>query len=118
VFVASCDLVRFDARVVDVLQGAILKSPWPGPIASRHCAAVPEIDGRLQPLCALYTKSAIGEAATALARGAHRITEMMETIEVFPVYEGAFLSSGVNPRAVLGANTPDELRTLLSDDPY
>lgn len=74
ILVAACDMPRLS----------------PGPLASlldpaarsEVRAVVPRTpDGRLQPLCAAYAKSAFGPLATALEGGTRKVMEAVRTLE-------------------------------------
>ncbi len=52
VFVASCDIPLLDGRVVEILREQ----------AGSHDAGLPLIEGRLQPLCAIYRADTLASA--------------------------------------------------------
>lgn len=103
IFVASCDLVRFDARLIELLSGALGASE----------AAIPKIEGRLQPLCALYRRESWAKLTETVACGKRSIMAWIERLHVREVNEGEFM--GLDPRCVLGANTPDEFAKALGE---
>lgn len=99
VFVASCDMPRFDSSVVIDLAERL----------GTRLGAVPIVEGREQPLCALYRAEAIEQAAEAFAQGERRIMTWLKGLQ--PVF--VLAESLSNPSGVLGANTPEELRAIL-----
>jgi molybdopterin-guanine dinucleotide biosynthesis protein A len=95
VFVCSCDIPYFDARLVIQAQEAIGESN----------AAVPLVDGRRQPLCALYSNDAFPILRATAAEGKRSIMAWLDRLAV-----AEFL-----PEKVIwgrGANTPEEWRAL------
>ena len=95
VFVASCDLPGFDARLISHLADRI------GP----HEAAVPVSAGRAQPLCALYRASAFGAARVLAASGERRVMKWLEALDWVSVDD-------VDPAWIANLNTPEDLRRL------
>jgi molybdopterin-guanine dinucleotide biosynthesis protein A len=106
VFVAACDLARFDPRLVALLAEAV----------GGASAAVPVIDGRPQPVCALYDRRAMEALPRLVAAGETRLSRWLDAIEWVPVGEDRFAATGLDPRCALGANTPEELTRLLGGD--
>jgi molybdopterin-guanine dinucleotide biosynthesis protein A len=102
IFVASCDLAAFDARVPRFLLSR----------AGSSRAVVPMIAGRLQPLCALYPKYALETALQLVAHGKKSMMALIDSIAYTVIDEASFENGGIEPKSVLGANTLDELRKL------
>jgi molybdopterin-guanine dinucleotide biosynthesis protein A len=98
VFVASCDLPRFRAEVVDDLAALI------GDLD----AAIPVLLGRAQPLCALYRARAFTSARKLSREGERRVMAWIRGLEV--VEASAFPSL----EACANVNTPEELNQLRS----
>lgn len=92
VFVASCDLPLFDASVVEELAVRIGDAD----------AAIPVVDGRLQPLCALYRASAFGR----ISPGQRRVMAWLGSLQAVGVTDLP------RPEAVRNANLPEELDAL------
>lgn len=103
IFVVSCDLVRFDARLVGLLSGGIGQSE----------AAIPVVAARLQPLCALYRREPWAKLAETVACGKRSIMAWIERLDVRELNEGEFMD--LDPRCVLGANTPGEYAQALRE---
>lgn len=100
VFVASCDLFRFEsvvASTLDLLLGA-------------RDASVPRVRGRLQPLCAVYSNRAFDllHSEGALMR----VMDWLALLDVVVADEAVLAAYGISPEWVLGVNTPDELNAL------
>jgi molybdopterin-guanine dinucleotide biosynthesis protein A len=103
VFVASCDLPRFDPRLVQVLREKIGSAD----------AAVPVVDGFRQPLCALYRGAAFDrleriEDACAMA--------WLEAIQTRLVDEDELALAGLGPSVARGANTPEEFERAIAGE--
>ncbi|AIE85728.1 molybdenum cofactor guanylyltransferase [Fimbriimonas ginsengisoli] len=107
VFVASCDLPRFEPSVVNLLALKLGGAD----------AAVPLLSGHRQPLCALYRSNAFEAAAEVAAMGKRSLMAWLDVLQVAEVAEGDFESSGLDPVAATSANTPDELAALLEPKP-
>lgn len=104
VFVCSCDLPLFDARVIGLLSEII----------EDRDAAIPLSQGQLQPLCALYRAQALSTLREWLRQGSRRVMEWVETLDHVRVSEEALEGRGLSRHCVCSANTPEELSLLLS----
>jgi molybdopterin-guanine dinucleotide biosynthesis protein A len=110
VFVASCDLPRFDARLVRLLAETI---------GDRE-AAVPDVNGFRQPLCALYRAEAF-DRLRDLMRPQSSSQEgvkqcamgWLDALETVVVPEEDIRTAGIDPNSAQGANTKEELKALL-----
>lgn len=102
VFVASCDLPRFDIRLVEFLQMRI----------GNAGACAPEVDGFRQPLCALYSASAFDKLSTLEDQCAMGWLNSLDTI-IVP--ESDLEKAGLGSAIARGANTPEELNRALDE---
>lgn len=100
VFVASCDLPLFDARIVSLLGDRI----------GDHQAAVPEVNGYRQPLCALFRASSFEKLSDLDGQCAMGWLDALDTV-VVP--EEDIRTAGIDPNSAQGANTKEELKALL-----
>ncbi len=105
VFVASCDLVRFDPKVVGYLATRIGDAK----------AAMVMHDGFPQPLCALYQSEAFKTIKTAFASGERKLIRWASNLDPVFVSQDDLKAVGLDPRCFMGANTPEELSQLLVD---
>ena len=103
VFVASCDLVRFDVQVVDLLLSKL----------GENEIAVPEVKDRKQPLCALYRREAFNKIAPLLAQGRRSVMAWLDILEQVVITERDFRAAGIDVRSALGANTLEEFDALM-----
>lgn len=98
-FVLSCDLPRFDARLVAVLHERL----------GDHEAVAPFVDGFRQPMVALYRREAFAKIPVeGCPMG------WLSALDVRLVDEAELVAAGVHPDATRGANTPEELASLTS----
>ncbi len=102
VFVVSCDIPLFDGRLPGVLSEFL----------HDNGAAVPVVCGRIQPLCALYRTAAL----SSLLRhpSLKRMGDWLQTLSVAQVDEEALRRHGIEPEAMMGANTPEEFYALTN----
>ena len=100
VFVLSCDVPLFDGAVARALKSRLGDKE----------AAIPSINGRLQPLCGVYCRHAWERLSLV---DSPRIMDWVEALDVEIVNESDLLRLGVQPEWCRGVNTPSELKTLL-----
>jgi molybdopterin-guanine dinucleotide biosynthesis protein A len=96
VFVASCDLPGFNPAVVDELLKQI----------GDHEAAVPILDGRPQPLCALYRAKTFEVAKRLSSGGERRVAQWLEELDRTEV-------EGIDSDWLANVNTPEDLGRFL-----
>ena len=104
VFIASCDLASFDPSVVDLLCAEL----------GEHQAAVPVVDEKLQPLCALYRAEAFDLIPGVLKDPRKSMMAWLNRLSVKEVAENRLSDVGIATQAVRGANTPAEFEQLAS----
>lgn len=100
VFVASCDLVRFQPSVATAL----------GDLLGDFDACLPMVNGRLQPLCATYRKDAF--EVLRQNSGLVRVFDWLDHLNNREVSEEELRVYGISPEWVMGTNTPEELNAL------
>lgn len=103
VFIASCDLPAFDADLIHALL----------PHLDIHDAVIPTLEGREQPLCALYHASCLQAASVLVEQGERRI---MAWVDVLKVWKVDLTGTSLAPM-VQNANTEDELKSALRKAP-
>lgn len=103
VFVASCDLPLFDPRIIDLLAAEL----------EGHRAVAPLVDDWRQPLCALYRAETFATLKEVAAEGIRCPMKWLARLDPRLLDEAALTQAGIDPRATLGANTPDELAEAL-----
>ena len=102
VFVASCDLPLFDARVVRFLHVRI----------GEHDAVTPEVDGFRQPLCTLYKASTFSKLESLADQC---VMGWLDAIDALVISEQELTDEGLRPAVARGANTPEELEMMLAE---
>ncbi len=91
VFVIACDMTFVTPDIAAMTVAA-----------ARTCdAAVPRIDGRAEPACAAYRKSALPIITAALDAGQRRAADILDGMDVTWLED-------VDPEVVRSVNTPDE----------
>lgn len=102
VFVASCDLPRFDGCLVPFLNSR--REGWQ--------AVVPQADGHLQPLCAVYSADAWVTLTHAVEEGKRSLMAWLELLRYRTIDPEEIANAGIDPLAIRGANSPEEWARL------
>ncbi len=102
VFVVSCDLPRFDGRLVPFLDS--LRDGWQ--------AVVPQADAHLQPLCAVYSAEAWTHLNHTVEEGKRSLMAWLERLRYRTVDPEEIADAGIDPLAIRGANSPEEWARL------
>ncbi len=123
-WVVSCDLPfvtgGLGTYLLDRLELAVNRPGVPGSEARAVDAVIPRIDGRWQPLCAAYRRSAGRVAADLVERGARSAHALLDAIAVAAVSRRELESVGDPDRLLLNLNTRADLeraRRLVGDPP-
>jgi len=98
VFVAACDLALFDPRLIDICLSLV----------QGFDACLPVADGHPQPLCALYRATAWSSIAATVSEGKTSMMAWLDSIRYRTITAEGLKASGIDPRSVVGANTPEE----------
>ena len=102
-FACSCDLPLIRVEVAQMLCG----------LAEAYEAAVPEIGGRLQPLCAAYQRKSALRIAEMVAEGEQRMTTIASRLELRRVSEVEIRKVDETLRSFVNVNTHmDYLRAV------
>lgn len=102
VFLASCDLPLFSCVAPTALESLLV----------HHQAVIPMIDGRPQPLCALYRSSCWQSLVNQPKLS--RVMDWTAGLDAIYPAEEALREAGADPRQFQSANTPEELQALLA----
>lgn len=105
IFVAACDMPLFQPKIVPILKNQI----------GERDAAMPVIDGRVQPFCGLFTKAAILKTADFCKSGEARVMKWVDSLDAFYLDENELTAACINPNCVKSANTPEEWEHLISN---
>jgi molybdopterin-guanine dinucleotide biosynthesis protein A len=95
----ACDMPRVTAGLARRLVAAAETEPWLD-------AAVPRLEGRPEPACAAYRRSAAGPLAAALAQGRRRAADALADLSVRWL-------DGEDPALFTNLNTPADYRDFL-----
>lgn len=104
VFVCSCDLPLFDARIASTLAERL----------GDRDASVPQVNGFRQPLCALYRAKAFAHILNVLGQEGACAMRWLDALDHVIVHEDEVCSAGVDPQCAQGANTREEFERMLS----
>jgi len=98
----ACDMPFVEPEIFPRLAG----------LGAGFDAVVPEVEGRLHPLCALYDRGCLEETRACLEAGRRRMDDLLARLRVRTV-----APSEVSParleRAVINVNTPEEYQRAL-----
>ncbi len=101
VFVLSCDLPLFDAKIPDVLFSII----------EGFDAVIPTPQDRAQPLCALYRASCWETLKTL---DSPRVFDWIDLLSVTYLGDQSLVDLGIETDGLANANSPEELESLLA----
>jgi molybdenum cofactor guanylyltransferase len=77
---------------------------------------VPEVGGRLQPLCAVYRRSALSLIETEIEAGRFKAAGINSLVTTRVIAENELHAAGFTPGMFRNLNTPDEYRAALAED--
>jgi len=103
VFVCSCDMPLFDARIVSALAMVIQDND----------VAVPEVNGHRQPLCALYKSTAFSVIHRILLQERASMMRWLEALQPVFISQGELAAAGIDPLCAQSANTPEQFDEML-----
>lgn len=102
-FVTACDTPLLQPAVVESLFGH----------AANHRGAVPLIQGRSQPTCAVYAAALANEVADLVGKGERRANALAHLPGVVSVPEDSLRNADPDLRSFRGCNTIEEYLALL-----
>ena len=103
-FVAVCDQPLLVAELIPYLFARI----------GTAMAAVPVVDARLVPTCAVYRRGVLESAKALLASGERRLGALTEHVDSVRVLESELRTIDPDLRSFLPCNTPEEYQRLLA----
>ena len=77
-------------------------------------AVVPEIGGKLQPLCAVYRRSAASLIEEQWNTGERRLTRIAATLNAYSPHDAELEQFDPDLRSFLNVNTPEDYARLLA----
>ena len=106
-FVIACDMPRASARLAALLIEH----------SAGHDAAVPLADGRAQPTCAAYARTAAPKIGAYLDRGARRATEMLDELDTVFVDERELARVGIDDLEFADLDMPADYDAFIASLP-
>lgn len=103
-FVTACDVPFLNPDVAQYLSS----------VAACYDVAVPEWDGRLHPLQAVYRTSVQPAAARQLAAGRRRLMELLDQVRTVTVPESELRQLDPEGRSFFNMNAPEDYLRALS----
>ena len=88
--------------------------------ASDELVIVPEADGRVQPLCAVYRRAAYLEVERALRMGEYKVDRLFSLLPTRSISESEWLAAGFPRDIFRNVNTPqdyDAVASMLEETP-
>ena len=104
VYVVACDMPRASVRLAELLLARC---------AGRD-AAVPRIDGRAQPTCAVYARAAAPPIGAYLDGGARRATAALDRLDAVFVDNGELASQGIDVGELADLDTPEQYDAFIA----
>ena len=98
-FVAACDMPFIEPGLVRWLTG----------LARGDNLVIPEVDGLIEPLFALYPRSSLPAFEAALERGVKRLRDVFGELEVSYADGGGMRVHDPELLSLINVNTPDDL---------
>lgn len=97
---AACDMPFLSPSVYRLLLAQ----------AEDHDVVIPEVDGQLEPMCAVYRRVTCSAAVRrALAEGDRRMTSFLDRVKVRRVSEGRLRGADPSLLGLFNINTPADL---------
>lgn len=93
----ACDMPLISKNALELLSS----------MDDNYEVLVPKVNGRLQPLCSIYSKSAIGKIENALKNKENKLQKLIGTLKFVEVDEKNF-----SIEEFFNINTPDDLKRL------
>lgn len=84
--------------------------------AGEQWITVPESEGQLQPLCAVYRREVWEAADEAMAAGEYKVTGLFRRVATRVVTERELSEAGFNPDIFTNVNTPQEFDRLAAKE--
>jgi molybdopterin-guanine dinucleotide biosynthesis protein A len=86
--------------------------------SGKEFAVVPEAEGRMQPLCAIYRRAARCVIEQALKTGNLKIGDIFPLIPTRYISEGEIRATGFSPDIFRNVNTPEDYDAVTSVDNF
>lgn len=97
-FACSCDLPMLRSEV----------AAWMLSLADGYDAVIPRVDGRLQPLHAVYRRRCARALDAMIARGEHRVGAIADAVNARVVSEAEYRGADPDALSCFNINTPED----------
>ncbi len=104
-FVVACDMPHLHPALLSLLYEA----------ADGFDAAVPEVEGRCEPLCAVYHRRCVDRLRDALERGERAVHRALRSLAVNRVGEETLRRADPDLRSLQNLNTPADYRACIGE---
>ena len=112
VWLVACDMPHISAEAASLLLQRLRESGAGAPDAAPH-AALPKLEGRLQPLHGIYCRQAALEAAKLLLRqGRRKMTDLLGHLSYVCLDADEFARCGIVQAFTADVDTPEDYRNL------
>lgn len=106
-FVCSCDMPLLQPGIILQLCSVLKEHP------PETVAVVPDVQGQLHPLCAVYRTSTAATAAGLLAKGERRLRAFVEALDVCRIGEDDLKLADSELDSFMNCNTPGDYENAL-----
>jgi molybdopterin-guanine dinucleotide biosynthesis protein A len=106
---SSCELNLMLAVDMPFVSASLLKFIFAAADRGAALVAVPRVNERLQPLCAVYRREFAATAEAALQAGNYKIDAAFSGISVRVIEEAELLPAGFSARDFFNMNTPQDI---------
>jgi molybdopterin-guanine dinucleotide biosynthesis protein A len=103
-FVVACDMPYAGLRLASLLLAR----------CAGHDAAAPRVEGRAQPTCAAYARTAATKIGAYLDGGGRRATEALEALDVVYVDERDLATEGIAASELRDIDTPADYDAFIA----
>ncbi|SDE70677.1 molybdenum cofactor guanylyltransferase [Sporomusa acidovorans] len=101
-FIVSCDMPFF----TEELAGYLIKR------SAEYDVIVPEIEGRLEPLCAVYSRNCVKPIEKCLQANVRQVYQFYSEVRVLKIRESELCPVGDLREMFYNLNTPEDVRYL------
>jgi len=99
-FIFACDMPFLNKGLISFMVNE----------ANNHDAVIPERDGGLEPLCAIYSKACIGAIKNELLKDNLKVTSFLSSVKTRKVGDKEIAAFDPDGRSFININTPENLR--------
>lgn len=101
-FVTACDMPFLNLGLIQLLANRL----------ADYDLVLPRFAGRLQPLCALYTKNCLPQIEAQLKIGNYKLADLIHSVNSIIIEEDEISSFGLSGETFVNINTQEEYAAL------